>query len=70
MKILRLPLVMQKLGLSKSAIRDKLNKDSPRYDATYPRPISLGNGKNSPLAFIESEIDLWLTQQLEKRNAA
>lgn len=68
MKIIRMPFVSQKIGLSKSAIRDRLDKDSPRYDATFPRPISLGNGKNSPLAFIESEFENWLTQQLEKRD--
>ena len=69
MKILRLPFASQRLGLSKSAIRDRLDKDSPRHDVTFPRPISLGTGKNSPLAFIESEIDSWLTKQLEKRDS-
>ena len=68
MKILRLPFASHKLGLSKSAIRDRLDKNSPRYDVAFPRPISLGNGKNSPLAFIESELDNWLAQQLEKRD--
>lgn len=69
MNIVRLPIICQKLGISKSAIRDRLERESPRYDETFPRPISLGNGKNSPIAFIENEVDIWLSQQVEKRDS-
>ena len=69
MQVLRLPHATQKIGLSKSAIYDRLDKKSLRYDATFPRPIPLGGGKNSPIGFIESEIESWLQMQLEKRDA-
>ena len=68
MNIVRILYISQKIGLSKTAIRDRLDNKSPRYDATFPRPISLGSAKNSPLIFIESELDNWLTLQIEKRD--
>ena len=68
MQILRMPMTIQKIGLSKSAIYDRLDKNSPRHDATFPRPIPLGNGKNSPIGFVESEVENWLTMQIEKRD--
>ena len=70
MKILRMPIVIDKIGLSKSAIYDRLDKKSLRYDATFPRPIPLGGSKNSPIGFVESEVNDWLSKQLEKRDAA
>ena len=70
MQVLRLPHAIQKIGLSKSAIYDRLDKKSIRYDATFPRPIPLGGSKNSPIGFIESELDSWLQKQLERRDAA
>lgn len=68
MQILRMPLTAQKIGLSKSAIYDRLDKNSLRHDKSFPRPIALGSGKNSPIGFVESEIDSWLAMQLEKRD--
>lgn len=68
MNILRMPMTIQKIGLSKSAIYDRLDKKSPRHDSTFPRPIPLGTGKNSPIGFVESEVDSWLTKQIEKRD--
>lgn len=70
MNILRLPRAANKVGLSKSAIYNKMKNDSPRYDATFPKPIKLGNFSTSPIAFIESEIDDWINLQLQRRNAA
>lgn len=69
MNILRMPMSIRKIELSKSAIYDRLDKKSPRHDQTFSRPIPLGNGKNSPIGFVESEFDSWLTQQLEKRDS-
>lgn len=69
MQILRLPYAIKKIGLSKSAIYDRLDKKSKRHDATFPRPVPLGGGKNSPIGFVESELDEWLDKQLAKREA-
>jgi prophage regulatory protein len=70
MKILRIPSVVEKIGLSKRAIYDRMDKTSPRYDETFPRPIPLGDSRNSPVGFIESEIEGWLSKRVEKRISA
>lgn len=70
MKILRLPNVCQKIGLSQSAVRDRYDKNSTRHDETFPKPIKLGGGRNTTIGFIESEIDNWLTKQMGKRDLA
>lgn len=67
MNILRIPNTAQKIGLSKSAIYDRLDQNSPRYDATFPRPVTLGSNKNSSIGFIESELNDWLNSLSEKR---
>ncbi len=52
-----------RLKLSRSTIYDKINPDSPRYDATFPKPIRLGNG--SAVGWIESEVEIWLRGRIE-----
>lgn len=56
-KILRLPLVIDKTGLSRSTIYLKVSKDE------FPRPLKLGLRASG---WIEEEIDQWLTE-CEKR---
>jgi len=57
-----------RLGLSRSTIYDKINPASPRYDATFPKPIKLGIG--SAVGWIEGEIDDWLRKQMEASRKA
>ena len=52
-----------RLKLSRSTIYDKINPGSPRYDATFPKPIRLGNG--SAVGWIESEVEIWLGGRIE-----
>ena len=52
-----------RLRLSRSTIYDKINPTSPRYDATFPKPIRLGNG--SAVGWIEGEIEAWLRRQID-----
>lgn len=65
-KIIRRKQLESKIGLSRSAIYERLDKSSPRYDPSFPRPIKLGGGKNPPVGFVESEVDSWITSQIEK----
>lgn len=58
--LIRIKQVISRTGLSKSAIYDKLDTKSPRYDPTFPRQLSLGVGA---VAWVESEIDSWLTSR-------
>ena len=54
-KILRLPEVKSRTGLSRSTIYVRL------ADGEFPRPVSLG--KRS-IGFVESEVDEWITERI------
>lgn len=56
-KILRLVQLLAMLGISKSTVYDKLNPNSPRYDATFPKPIQLGT---SSVGWLEFEVISWI----------
>ncbi len=70
--ILRRKQVEQRTGLSRSTIYGKIkcNPKRPReYDPTFPLPITLG-GDGKAVGWIESEIDAWLTAQVENSRKA
>ena len=51
-----------RIRFSRSAIYDKINPKSPRYDASFPKPIRLGNG--SAVGWLAHEVDEWLNRQI------
>ena len=55
-RILRLPEVTEKTGLSRSAIYLRANQGQ------FPKSISLGG---RAIGWIEAEIDEWINQQIE-----
>jgi len=55
--ILKLRKVVETTQLSRSTIYEKLNIRSPRYDATFPRPVRLGQ---RAVGWRESEIAAWI----------
>lgn len=57
-QILRLPAVKARTGLSRSTIYLRLS------EGQFPRPVPLGG---RAVGWVESEIDDWLTQQIEAR---
>lgn len=59
-KILRLSTVIDKTGMSRSAIYDWINQKSPRYDPTFPKQRRLGL---QSVGWIETEIDEWILQR-------
>ncbi|MCS7748841.1 AlpA family phage regulatory protein [Pseudomonas aeruginosa] len=61
LKIIRIKHVVEKIGLSRSSIYDRLNPDSPRYDASFPRPISIGI---SAVGWLEVDIDEWIKSRV------
>lgn len=63
--IIRITDLKNKIGLSKSSIFGRLNKKSSQYDPSFPQPVKLGNCENSPLGFIESEVDQWIISLVE-----
>jgi predicted DNA-binding transcriptional regulator AlpA len=56
--ILRRRQVEARTSLSRSAIYDRLDPNSPRYDPTFPKQVRLGS---SSVGWLESEIEGWLT---------
>lgn len=68
--ILRRKQVEARTGLSRATIYAKLRHNPKRpgdYDPTFPRPISLGA---KAVGWIESEVDAWLSAQIEKSRKA
>jgi prophage regulatory protein len=59
--ILRRPQVQARIGLSRSTLYDRIRA------GTFPAPVSLG-GK--AVGWVESEVDAWLTAQIEKSRKA
>ncbi|RUR43431.1 AlpA family phage regulatory protein [Vreelandella populi] len=55
--VLRMRQLRQKLSISRSSIYEKINPRSPRYDATFPKPIKLGA---AAVGWVESEVDQWI----------
>lgn len=55
--IVRMDKLVDKLGICRSSIYEKMNSKSPRYDPGFPKPIKLGK---SAMGWVESEIDEWL----------
>jgi len=66
-RLLRMKQVSQKIGLSVSAIYERLNRNSKAFDPTFPRGVPLGNGRTSPVVWLESDIDAWIDAQFSKR---
>jgi len=65
-KIIRRKQLEARLGLSRSTIYGKLTPNPNRpneYDPTFPKPIQIGS---RAVGWLESEINDWLTAQIEK----
>ena len=59
--ILRLKQVMERTGLSRSTIYDRMSPNSPRHDPTFPTQISLGG---DAVGWVDTEIDAWLQRRI------
>lgn len=56
-KSIRIEALISYIGLSRSAIYDRMDEKSPRYDPSFPKKFRLG-GK--AVAWYQSEVDAWL----------
>ena len=61
-RFIRLRTVMDKTGLSRASIYNRLKKSSKYYDATFPKQIRIGGGA---VAWIEYELEDWMELQIE-----
>jgi prophage regulatory protein len=60
-RLLRRRQVEVAVALSRSTIYAKLDKKTPHYDSTFPRPIRLGP---MSVAWVESEIQNWIESRI------
>ena len=60
-RILRLPIVKEQTGLSRSTIYLRISKGE------FPAPISLGG---RAVGWVEEDIENWLTQKIEDSRGA
>jgi prophage regulatory protein len=60
-RVIRLKEVLGMTGLARSTIYDRMDRGSPRYDESFPRPIRLG--RNS-VGWIEFEIVCWINSRV------
>lgn len=65
-RILRLKQLTERIGLGRSTIYDRMDVQSPRYDASFPKPIKLGA---SAIGWIDSEITTWIAQRMAAKEA-
>ena len=63
--ILRRKQVEARMSLSRSAIYDRLDVHSPRYDPSFPKQMKLGRFS---VGWSEAEVDAWLTKQANSRS--
>ncbi|WP_375751122.1 helix-turn-helix transcriptional regulator [Enterobacter roggenkampii] len=57
---IRLPEVMRRTGYSKAWLYRLINQNR------FPKPVKIGL---RAIAFVEGEVDDWITQRIEARNA-
>lgn len=65
-RIVRLKQLTARLGLGRSTIYDRMDAKSPRYDATFPKPIKLGA---AAIGWVDSEITTWIEQRMSAKEA-
>jgi prophage regulatory protein len=62
-RFIRLRTVIEKTGLSRASLYNRLKKGSKYYDPDFPIQIKLGG---AAVAWIEYEIDDWMEAQIKK----
>jgi prophage regulatory protein len=54
-------------ALSKSALYARLDKNSPQYDPTFPRPVAIDGGLT--VRWVASEVDAWVAAKIAAARA-
>ncbi|CAN7225209.1 helix-turn-helix transcriptional regulator [Pseudomonas umsongensis] len=65
-RVLRLKLVLERVGVSRSTVYDWMNLNSPRHDPSFPHPIKLssGSGRCGAVGWIESDLCRWIDSRI------
>ncbi len=62
--LLRRPQVELITGLKRSSIYNRLNKNSPHYDVSFPKPISLSSTEKGSVAWVADEVYRWVNDKI------
>jgi prophage regulatory protein len=65
-KVLRMKVMTEKTGVSRSTAYNKINPASKYFDPTFPKPIRLGA---RTVGWRESEVIAWIASRELARNA-
>ena len=57
---------LKRLCTSNSSYHEHTNPESPTYDRDLPLTVPLGAARNSPVAFVEEEIEAYLAKLVER----
>lgn len=66
-KLYRLRELCEVLGMSRSAIYERLNYKSRYHDPTFPQPIQLSTSRRGAVAWSADEIDRWCESRMALR---
>ena len=69
-RAIRLPEVLEILGISKSALYEWLNTDSLSYDPALPRPFKLGKHDRSPSVWWHHEVVAYLKSHADQQRSS
>ena len=64
-KVIRQPELVQIVGLSRSTLADLQNRNSPRFDETFPAKVRLGK---RAVGWFLADIEAWLNGRQVERN--
>ncbi|WP_280288960.1 AlpA family phage regulatory protein [Pseudomonas sp. BN417] len=66
---MRLRSLLKCLGVGRSTVYDRINPNSPRYDASFPKPIRLSGagGKGGAVGWLESAVYQWLAARVNEK---
>lgn len=62
-RLLRTKEAIARTGLSRSSFYERLNPNSPYFDATFPNPVQIGQ---SAMGYREDELDTWIASRPQK----
>lgn len=60
--ILRLPEVRKRTGISRAAVYQKNDPNSPYFDPTFPKPVKLGARS---VGWSSEKIQIWIDSKLQ-----
>jgi prophage regulatory protein len=68
-RFLRIDQLVEKIGLGKTSIYERLNRKSRSYDPDFPVGVHLGSSNSSRVVWLEEEVNAWMIAKLTERQA-